>query len=440
MKTAYIIGGGLTGLTIANELKETHQVIIYEKNNYIGGTCRTFYDGKQMYGFGPHVAYWKKESEREWWSQFLEFSYKDYYVKLSIDGGLAPESLYDFPCSTDNIRRLFDFTNYDNMGKPDSLKEYFVKQVGYTSYMNFFEGYNRKQWGIDPDDMSADWCKHRPLTLRDKDKRMFQDLKAGFPIGGYNDMFLKLAEGCFVFELSEVESIYLNDDNRVNGITVLMPGQTSKERRHITVLEGDLVINTAALDSVMPAFRSEPMDWRGVMKVFYRHDGTRPPTYSTTFPNNYNFTRMCDYEHHNVGNTDNPGKTILSFAFPYDGNKEGGLEPFRITCIEQAGRARHELFPDHKCQGLDMDRIAAISEDKVYPVPTIMNNERFEKQLDYVSGIQNFWTAGRLGLYAYISMSNATEKARLLAHLIKSEHVSNKWKRVYYSKCRADLW
>ena len=55
-----IIGGGITGLYFANQLKNEDYIII-EKNEMVGGYCRTFYKKDFIWDCAGHFYHFKNE-------------------------------------------------------------------------------------------------------------------------------------------------------------------------------------------------------------------------------------------------------------------------------------------------------------------------------------------------------------------------------------------
>ena len=62
-KEAIIIGAGLAGATVANILaKKKYKIIVYEKNNFIGGNCFDYYKKNILiHKYGPHIFHTNKK-------------------------------------------------------------------------------------------------------------------------------------------------------------------------------------------------------------------------------------------------------------------------------------------------------------------------------------------------------------------------------------------
>jgi len=68
-----------------------------------------------------------------------------------------------------------------------------VSQVGQELYEKFFEGYTRKQWGLDPSQLDKSVTSRVP-TRTDTDDRYFQDKIQQMPLHGYTRMFERMVD------------------------------------------------------------------------------------------------------------------------------------------------------------------------------------------------------------------------------------------------------
>lgn len=419
---AFILGAGISGCTIASKLKEVYDVVLIDKNDYIGGLCHTtWYDGIPQ-EFGVHIWYCKNKEHEKFIEQYIsEMNWQDYYVKLSVDGTLKEESLFDFPCSVDNINRLGDVAHEADSNKPiTNLKEFFVHHVGYKAYQAFFENYNRKQWGKNPEDISAHWLQNRPLKLRTDNKLMFGDYLAGYPQDGYNQMFNKLTEGC----MKLLDTTIINSTRDVDKNTITMLDTT---KGHIHIGDNDIIISTIPCN-VIALGNAEYVDLNIVLATIPYSD-KYTPTYSTTFPNHYQFTRIIDYR--KVWGSEESLKscTLLGFDFPM---------PYGDTFFNQEYLAKKFLLEQY---GIKNASVKTLSEKDVYPKPTIKNEQEFDITLSNLAQRKNLYLAGRQGLFNYISMSNAVEQGLKLADKILSNQLSTSEEKLeYYRQVRSDAW
>jgi UDP-galactopyranose mutase len=68
-----------------------------------------------------------------------------------------------------------------------------VSKVGWDLYRKFFQGYTRKQWGLDPSELDASVIARIP-TRTDRDDRYFTDAFQYMPLHGYTRLFERMLE------------------------------------------------------------------------------------------------------------------------------------------------------------------------------------------------------------------------------------------------------
>ncbi len=437
-RTAYILGGGITGLAVANKLKEEFEVVVIEQEEYVGGLCHTRELNGASYEFGPHIVYWKSDAMKEFWKKFApDWKAIDYIYRLSIDGKLERDSLYDFPISKNNVRRLLEqgYETQYPISTENNFETFMVQQIGADAYEKFIRGYNIKQWGIHPKDMSDEWAAFRPLKLREESPtRMFGDMPAGHP-GSFKTTFEMLSDGIEIRKHHKVIGVTTLVNGSIDKILIEAPGLLLKgiTRQFIDVDKEDVVVNTLPID----LFVDRKLEWRGVTKIFIPITGASPmPTYITTFPNTYEWTRIVDYNKHNGTEFQQlrlfPFKNVLSFAHPHSDN---------VFVFSDSMKGNACKFLDDLGVVYNRDNIQVESVFQCYPISHEKNFNTLNKIFKEVSQWNNFYTCGRLGLFAYISMSRAVEMAHEIADKIIEDGNSYPAEKLeLYNNLRKELW
>lgn len=209
MKVA-IIGAGLSGCTIARLLKDRgHDVIIFEKQDRLGGLCATAEkDGKIYQLSGPHNFHTDNDSVIKFVSRFVQFNDYVHYKGTCIDGKIVP-----YPISYETINMLdekeqilkeisslprdLDMTNFET---------YIMSMIGNTLYEKFIKNYTTKFWGISPKNLQSDWVAKRIEIRQDNNLGYFKKEWQGLPIHGYTKMLEKMIEGIDVHCNIEVKN------------------------------------------------------------------------------------------------------------------------------------------------------------------------------------------------------------------------------------------
>jgi protoporphyrinogen oxidase len=194
VKKIAIIGAGISGLSVAQFLKNNHHITIFEKSDCPGGLikCRRV-NGSLFHTCGGHVFNSKRQDVLDWfWSIFKkekEFTKTDRNSCVFIDKDETPLEHDNIPYPIENHMYLFDeatqkafyedleeidkvkglnakFTDYDSFG--DFLRWRFGK----TLYNLYFQPYNEKVWRRDLTTVPMSWMEGKlpmPTTQEMRD-------------------------------------------------------------------------------------------------------------------------------------------------------------------------------------------------------------------------------------------------------------------------------
>ncbi|WP_223877957.1 UDP-galactopyranose mutase [Luteimonas sp. MC1825] len=202
MKTdVLVVGAGFSGAVVARQLAdEGLQVLVIDKRDHIGGNAHDRSDahGVLVHPYGPHIFHTNSARIFDYLSQFTEWRPYEHRVLASVDGQLVP-----LPINIDTVNRLYGMSLdehtiqafYDHVREPrDTIatsEDVVVDAVGRDLYAKFFQGYTRKQWGLDPSELSASVAARVPARTN-HDDRYFTDRYQAMPRDGYTAMFERL--------------------------------------------------------------------------------------------------------------------------------------------------------------------------------------------------------------------------------------------------------
>jgi protoporphyrinogen oxidase len=165
MKTA-ILGGGLTGLTLAANLKN-QDVEVLEKDSECGGLCRSIQrDGFTFDLGGAHIIYSKNQQYIDYVRSLLngncgrgrrnnKILYKDSFVKYPFENGL-----HDLPSRQDIFECIYGYL-CNNHPKPANFKEWIYYTFGDGIAQKYLIPYNEKIWNYPLEKMSMHWVEGR---------------------------------------------------------------------------------------------------------------------------------------------------------------------------------------------------------------------------------------------------------------------------------------
>jgi len=177
-------------------------VLVIDKRPHIGGNA---YDTRDGYGvlvhpYGPHIFHTNARRIADYLSQFTGWRPYEHRVLAKVGKQFLP-----IPINIDTVNRLYglDLTEetiqvfYKSVREPRSpvrtSEDVVLNTVGRDLYEKFFRGYTRKQWGLDPSQLSASVAARIP-TRTDRDDRYFTDSFQCMPSEGYTRMFERLLD------------------------------------------------------------------------------------------------------------------------------------------------------------------------------------------------------------------------------------------------------
>ena len=194
-----IAGAGFSGAVVGRELANAgHGVTIYEERDHIGGNCFTERDessGVLLHRFGPHIFHTDNERVWDYICQFGEMVPYNHRVRTTVGGKvyllpinlLTINQLFDTALGPDEARQLIADKADDSIDEPANFEEQALKFVGRELYEAFFEGYTRKQWGLDPTELPASILKRLPVRFNYEDS-YFNHPHQAMPRDGYTEI------------------------------------------------------------------------------------------------------------------------------------------------------------------------------------------------------------------------------------------------------------
>ncbi len=173
VKTA-ILGGGITGITLARLLQERGEdVIVLEKEPEIGGLCRS----KEINGFtydigGSHIIFSRDEEvlslmkaalaeNRDERTRNTKIYYKGGYVKYPFENGLYQLPKEDcFFCLNEFVKTLIAVEKGE-VPPPKNFRDWIYHTFGKGIAESYMIPYNEKIWNFPSEKMSMHWVEGR---------------------------------------------------------------------------------------------------------------------------------------------------------------------------------------------------------------------------------------------------------------------------------------
>jgi len=194
-----VVGAGFAGAVVAERLARAanKRVLVVDRREHIGGNAYDYYDehGVLVHKYGPHIFHTNSDTVFHYLSQFTGWHPYEHRVLSLVDGRLVP-----VPINLDTINAIYGL-NLDETEAEKFLRsvaepvaeirtseDVIVSRVGRLLFEKMFEGYTRKQWGMEPRELDATVAGRIPYRTNRED-RYFTDRYQAMPLHGYTRMF-----------------------------------------------------------------------------------------------------------------------------------------------------------------------------------------------------------------------------------------------------------
>jgi len=247
-----IIGGGISGLTLANYLKDDYLII--EKENEVGGYCRTIKKKDYVWDYAGHFFHFKTD---EFKKKFLDVIPKDeIIVQEKCTKILYKNELIDYPFQM-NIHQLdkaefidclYDLFNKEEKESYDNFLDMLYGKFGKSIVEKFLKPYNEKLYAVNLTKLDVD-AMGRFFPYADKEAIINNMKKANNT--SYNNSFLypKNGAGSFIEVLNnnlDSNKILLNTSVKTIDLDNKKVTLSNDE-----VIEYEYLINTIPLNKFL---------------------------------------------------------------------------------------------------------------------------------------------------------------------------------------------
>ncbi len=199
-----VVGAGFAGAVLAERLASvmSKRVLVVDKRDHVAGNAFDYMDasGLLVHKYGPHIFHTNSTEVVDYLSRFTGWREYEHRVLASVDGRLLP-----VPINIDTINRLYDLhldasgmkaflaSRAETVASIRTSEDIVVSRIGRELYQKFFQGYTRKQWGLDPSELDASVAGRIPVRF-DHDDRYFTDTFQAMPREGFTRMFERMLD------------------------------------------------------------------------------------------------------------------------------------------------------------------------------------------------------------------------------------------------------
>ena len=421
MKTKYlIIGAGISGLTFANYAKDNYLII--EKENEVGGYCRTIKKGDFIWDYAGHFFHFNTE---EFKNKFLsKMSKDDIIYNEKCTKIIYKDKIIDFPFQT-NIHELdkeefidclYDLFNKEEKDKYDNFLDMLYGKFGKSITEKFLKPYNEKLYAVDLKELDVDAMGRFFPYANIKD--IINNMKE-HKVNSYNNTFLypKNGAGSFInilYEELDKNKVLLNTSitkiDEDNKIAYLSNGNK---------VEYEYIINTIPLNKFLLLFNnySELQKQLSYNKVLVFNLGFNKKSEKFTkehwlyIPDkNINFYR-CGFYNNILG------QEKLSMYIEIGYNKKENITKEEID--KQLKLTLDNLLKLNIIdENTKLEEYVSIIMDPAYVHINTETTKEIDELKEKLSN-NNIYTVGRYGAWIYNSMEDSMLKAKELAEKLK---------------------
>ncbi|MFO1143720.1 MAG: UDP-galactopyranose mutase [Amaricoccus sp.] len=200
-----VAGAGFAGAVLAERLAEASgkRVLVCDTRGHVGGNAHDATDaaGILVHRYGPHIFHTNAPEVVDYLSRFTAWCPYEHRVLADLGDRRLP-----MPINRTTLGAVFDRDLPDDgaaeallaelaepVAKVASARDAVVATVGTRLYETFFQGYTRKQWGIDPSELDASVTARVPARVTEDD-RYFLDRFQAMPRDGYTRMFERMLD------------------------------------------------------------------------------------------------------------------------------------------------------------------------------------------------------------------------------------------------------
>jgi len=297
-----VVGAGFAGSVLAERLasQRGERVLLIDRRPHVGGNAydRQNEAGLLIHQYGPHIFHTNAKSVFDYLSQFTAWRRYEHRVLAHVDGKLLP-----IPINLDTINQLYGLSltseqlegwfaeRAETVDEIRTSEDVVVAKVGRELYQKFFQGYTRKQWGIDPSQLDKSVTARVP-TRTNRDDRYFADDFQFMPAAGFTRMFERMLSHPKIKIMLQTDYREIRDEIRYSRVIFTGPIDEYFEYRFGKLPYRSLSFEHVTLDK----------QWHQPVAV-------------VNYPQTESYTRVTEYKH--LTGQEHP-KTSLTYEYPSD--------------------------------------------------------------------------------------------------------------------------
>lgn len=427
-----ILGGGLAAISLAYFMQDEElfdEITILEKEDRLGGLCKSIQKDGYTYDIGPHILFSK---DKEMLNLMLEvvpetnklrrsnqIIYKNRYVQYPFENDLSklPQEDLNY-CIT-----AFKNNPYENYDAQNML-QFFLKTFGEGITNLYLRPYNEKIWKYDPSFMDTQMVERIPKPTQEEIMRSAK----GETVDGYVHQLyfdfpstggIEAVVQGFVGRLSKKCKIKL--DQNILSVHKDFTGYsvTTEETEHKT----DLLVSTIPVQELTSVYQAVPSDmkdhvsdlkYNSIIIAFVK-------TKEDLSGNNFAFmTPEKNIIFHRISKMDFLGDEYQSDSATYmvevTYRKEDWIDHLSDEELKKKIAEGLEEIQFIK-ETSDVDFVNITKHQYAYVIYDLNHKSNMDQIREYYSS-QGIYLHGRFGNFEYWNMDKILRESKLLAETI----------------------
>jgi len=430
-RSVHIIGAGPIGLVTAWQLllkNNNFNVILYEKNEIVGGMCRTWKWNEYLVDTGPHIFHTPDKDLAEFWEKEFkdEFIKGDFWCK-NVSGDKF-DKYWDYPLSWESITNfpknlktkiLSELEKIDSETKlkATTYDQYVTGMVGETLSKMFYTTYPEKVWGIPTNKLTPEWAPKR-ISFRKK-IRPFYDTQWN-AVGKYGtgaiyenikNRIIKLG-GIINFGNTLTKINYSN--NKINELIF-------NEKEKIKIKKNDLIISSLPITLTLKLLgKKVDLNFRGIRSIYlaYRKKQILKDNIHWLYygDKDIDFNRVTEPK--KMSKFVSPkNSTYLTLEITYN-------QKDKIDLMDEKSLIKKMVNQVHKVGLVDKKYFIDGSSNKepfVYPIMTTNYRENLSTAKSEITKFEQLYSVGTGGDFNYADSQVLFHKAFDLVDIISNQ-------------------
>ena len=413
-----VIGAGISGLTVANYLKDEDYLVL-EKENEIGGFCRTFREGDYVWDFAGHFFHFKTDEMKNLFIEKMkdeEMVYQEKNTKIYYKGKMIN---YPFQMNIHQLEKdefiecLYDLYNKVEKEEYDNFLDMLYGKFGKSITEKFLKPYNEKLYACD-------------LKILDKDamgrffpyaniQQIINNMKEN-KNNSYNNTFLYPKRGAVVF----LEKLYDSIDKEKVKLNTEIAKINIEDKKAIlkdgTEIQYEYLINTSPFNNFLELMNgnysviANDLSYNQVLvfNLGFENDSENKEHWIYFPDKSLNFYRIGFYN-----NILNENKMSLYVEIGFSKNDKIDVEEQLKLTLE------------------NLEKVGIIKDNKLVKYNSIIMNPAYvhinTEHMKIIESVKeqfeenNIFTIGRYGDWTYCSMEDCMISAKELVEKIKGK-------------------